>query len=405
MTGHVLLDLAEQPPDWLSCPETCELLRLIHEAGGEGMFVGGCVRDALIGRTTDDLDLCTDLRPEKVMEALQEAGHRVIPTGLKHGTVTVLIGHFRYEVTTLRVDVQTFGRHAEVAFTRDWAEDAQRRDFTMNALYLAGNGDLFDPVGGLDDLAAGRVRFIGDAHQRIAEDRLRILRYFRFLGRYGVAAPDQEALAACRQAAADLAHLSAERVSKELLQILALDRPATVLEEMQACGVLEVIFKRPVRLHGVLALLALPLQTDAVLRLGAVLKSSGADPLEFSRRLRLSRHMETRLCAMLDGGLGATLDEGEQKASLYRLGRTVFTDQSLLAWSETGSDRYAAYVTLAETWHVPIFPVTGKDLLDLGLPPGPKVGNILAALEECWIASTFSMDRKALLERVSSHLI
>ncbi|MFQ5959208.1 MAG: CCA tRNA nucleotidyltransferase, partial [Alphaproteobacteria bacterium] len=230
-----------EPQRWMTVRATRAVVDALRAQGAEVRFVGGCVRDAVAGRKVTDVDIATPDPPETVIRLLEAAGIRVVPTGIKHGTVTAVVARRPFEITTLRRDVETYGRHAKVAFTDDWTADAARRDFTINALFCAPDGTLYDPFGGLDDLRAGRVRFVGDAVQRIREDVLRLLRFFRFYAHYGRPPPDAEALAACRAMALALPSLSGERVCAELLRLLAADDPAAVLELMIEADVLEFV--------------------------------------------------------------------------------------------------------------------------------------------------------------------
>jgi poly(A) polymerase len=356
--------------------------------GGIGArFVGGCVRDTLLGRCIGDIDLAVDKPPETVMRALQAANVKVVPTGLKFGTVTAVVDRRPFELTTLRRDVETDGRRAVVAFTDDWQEDASRRDFSFNALYLDPDGTLYDWFDGQADLAAGRVRFIGDPDQRIAEDRLRILRFFRFHAWFGRPPMDGPAIAACRRNAASVSGLSAERVAKELLRLLAAPAPADALDAMADAGALDHWLPEYIGSERLRRLVEREDQADPLRRLAAIVSSAAV-----ARRLKLSTQDSLRLQMMLDPDCAV---QGGQsfRAQCYRLGTTVFVDRVLLdapvGWREA--------LELARRWTPPELPINGADALKLGLRPGPRVGALLEAVERWWIEGDFSADRAACL--------
>src|SRR5207248_5127330 len=263
--------LAPQP--WIEEPATRAVLAALKEADIAARFVGGCVRDAILGRPIADIDLATPARPEEVIAALEKAGIKAVPTGIAHGTVTAVVPPRHFEITTLRRDVETYGRHAKVAFDADWAEDAARRDFTINAIDLDPDGTLHDPAGGLADLAAHRVRFVGEAAKRIAEDVLRVLRYYRFEARFGTGTGDAEARAACRAAVPLLPRLSAERVARELLRLLGVPNPVPALRMMAQDGVLAAILRKATRLDRLEHLISLEAQADPLRRLAALVET------------------------------------------------------------------------------------------------------------------------------------
>lgn len=400
---RVLADLALTPPPWLTYPESIRLFSELEAAGGQARFVGGCVRDALLGHISDDLDVCTDLSPETVLAVLTEAGLKVIPTGLKHGTVTAFLGGHKYEITTLRVDVKSFGRHAEVAFTDSWRDDAARRDFTINALYLEISGELHDYYDGVSDLAEGMIQFIGDANKRIEEDYLRVLRFFRFFGRYGIGVPDERSLSACQHAAGKLNGLSAERISKEVLQILGSSDPLKVLLQMQNTGILDALFGRKIVLSLLQGMLSLPLDCDPINRLAALLEGDITFAKATSKALRLSARTEKRLVYMCGEFLSPHLTLHEQKVELYKLGLEIFRDRVFLSWaSNPENTAYSDYLNFADSWVIPQYPVTGKDLLEKGFQAGAGLGVILRELETEWINSDFNLSREELLKKVTS---
>jgi poly(A) polymerase len=396
------------PQPWMKAAPTRALLKALVNAGIQARFVGGCVRDALLGRPIADVDLATPARPEEVIAALDKARIKVVPTGIEHGTVTAVFNspvpprHF--EITTLRRDVETFGRHARVAFDADWAEDAARRDFTINAIYLDPDGTLHDPVGGLADLAAHRVRFVGEPAQRIAEDVLRVLRYYRFEARFGTAAGDPAARAACRDAAPLLAGLSAERVAQELLRLLAVPDPVPALRMMAEDGVLAAILPEATRLDRLERLIALEPQPDPLRRLAALVAVDAAGAIALAERLRLSNAERDRLAGLAPPWpLDPSGDLRNQRLALYRLGAGRYRDIALLLAADGAIDqaRLAELLALAAAWQPPRFPLKGRDVTALGIPPGKRVGELLAAVCEWWEAGDFTADRAACLARLN----
>lgn len=378
--------------DWLSEPGVVQVMDALEAAGGPdcARFVGGCVRNSLSGYLVDDVDIATRLRPEAVVEALKAAGLRSAPTGLEHGTVTAVADGRGYEITTLRRDVTTDGRNATVAFTDDWAEDAQRRDFRLNALYADRAGRLFDPVGdGVADARAGRIVFVGDAETRIREDYLRILRFFRFYAWYGDGAPDAAGLAACARLRDGMARLSAERVSKELLKLLAAPDPAAAVGAMAQTGVLAVILPEAPAPGGAFARMA-ALSRDAVLRLSILLPRDAHVVETAARRLRLSNAQRDRLAQAAGDPVEPGLDDRRARAAIYRLGAQVFRDRLLRRAADTGEPgRLESLLTLAADWTPPALPVNGRDLARLGVAPGPETGRLLKAFEDGWVADDF----------------
>ena len=387
--------LADEP--WLIRPETRAVVAALEAEGGAGCvrFVGGCVRNALLGQPVDDLDLATPLLPERSMQALKAAGLKVVPTGLAHGTVTAVSGGAPYEITTLRRDVETDGRRAVVAFTDDWAEDAARRDFRLNALYADAQGAIFDPTGqGLADLEARRVVFVGEAETRIREDYLRILRFFRFHAWYGRGAPDAEGLRASTTLAAGVRTLSAERVSKELLKLLAAPDPRPAVRAMAEAGVLAEVLPEV----GALDLLEAMVErsADPVLRLSALLPPDDTAVAAAAGRLRLSNGQRDRLVAAV-GEVPAGLTDREARALLYGIGRDAFRDRltRTAASGAIGAEAVGRLERLAEGWTRPKMPVGGREVAKAGLAPGPDTGRVLAAFEAGWIADDFPTEGHA----------
>lgn len=388
MTGPRL----DQP--WLTAPTTRAVMAALEAVGGPGCarFVGGCVRNALIGAPVADIDIATTLRPDQTEVAVRAAGLKAVPTGVAHGTVTAVADHQPFEITTLRRDVSTDGRNATVAFTDDWAEDAARRDFRLNALYADAEGRVFDPTGqGVDDAMAGRVVFVGAPETRIREDYLRILRFFRFHAWYGRGQPDAAGLAACRDLVSGMSRLSAERVSGELMKLLSAPDPRPALAAMADAGVLAQV---------------LP-EADLTPTFGAVV-DQGGDPgvrlmvllppdervaLEASRRLRLPNAVRDRLtfAARALPDVSLSMSDREARATLYRHGGQAVADALRRRWAEAPERTADArrLLTLADKWTRPKLPVGGRDLARLGVAPGPETGRLLKAFEDGWIADDF----------------
>jgi poly(A) polymerase len=391
---------------WLQEAPLRDLIAVLDRAGEEARVVGGAVRNTLMGEPPGDIDLATTALPEEVVRRVAAAGFKAVPTGIEHGTITVVADSRPFEVTTLREDVETFGRHAKVAFGRDWKRDAERRDFTMNALSVAADGTLFDYVGGLADIAARRVRFIGDPATRIAEDYLRILRFFRFHAAYGHGAPDAAGLAACVAARAGLEQLSRERVRMEVLKLLLATHAVPTLAAMTEIGLLETVlggvpllasFANMVRLEAMLAL-----APDAVRRLGALGVSVTEDAERLRERLRLANAEYERLLSIADGWwqIVAEWQEQDARALLYRLGPEKFIDRMLVAWTRSpqgaADARWHALATLPARWSAPVFPLRAADFLARGLARGPALGAALRAAEAEWIAQGFPADAAAI---------
>jgi len=391
------------PQPWIEEAATRTLLAALREAGITARFVGGCVRDALIGRPIADIDLATPARPEEVAAALDKAGIKSVPTGIAHGTVTAMVPPRHYEITTLRRDVETDGRHARVAFDADWAEDAARRDFTINAIYLDPDGSLHDPVGGLADLKARRVRFVGDAATRIAEDVLRVLRYYRFAARFGDGTGDPAARAACRAAVKLLPKLSAERVAQELTGLLDVANPVPALHMMREDGVLAAILPEAIRLDRLEKLAALEPEPDALRRLGALAVVDAEGAMGIAERLRLSNAERDRLVGLAPPWpLDPSGDEQAQRHALYPLGTERYRDLALLIAAEGGMDvtRLGELLALAASWTPASFPLAGRDVIALGIPPGPHIGELLAEVRRWWEDGDFAADRAACLRRL-----
>lgn len=384
---------------WRDRPETRAVIAALEAAGAGPRFVGGCVRDTLLGRPVADVDIATPLRPEAVMEALRRAGIRVVPTGLDHGTVTAVIGGQPFEITTLRIDVETDGRHAVVAFTDDWRADAARRDFTMNALSADPDGRIHDYFGGVEDALAGRVRFVGDPAQRMDEDVLRLLRLFRFHAHYGRTPIEPATLEAVRRFVPRIAGLSGERIRAELLKLLSAPDPATAWRVMAGLGVAEAVLGEPGDADRLESLSKIEPRPDPLLRLAAlVTRADSAAAL--AQRLRLSNAERDRLLAAVRPieGLAPEVTESHLVRTIYRHGRVCVVDRLLIAAAgEPEERRWPALAETARGVGVPAFPLQGRDIVGLGVPPGPKVGRLLAAVERWWLDGGLAAGREACL--------
>ena len=393
------IDPAKHP--WLTAPET----QSVMQALGNARFVGGAVRNALLGAAVMDIDIAVPFPPRETLKLLEAAGIKAIPTGLDHGTITAIRGDKLFEITSLRRDVATDGRHAVVAYTREWDEDAARRDFTINALYAAADGEIFDYTGGLEDLIAGRVRFVGDASARIAEDYLRILRLFRFHAWYGKGEMDAEALRAAAAAKAGLKQLSGERIAAELLRLLECPNPAPVLRLMAAAGILSELL--PFALQ--MARLEKMIQVDAdnffppdpILRLAALLPDAVA-ARAVAERLRLSGAQRERLAALCGAAALGAVSAEEAHRLLYKSGVEAFKDQVRLSWAGGSGNAlsWRMLLAVADGWKQPHFPFSGRDVVDAGVKEGPLVGKILGALEAWWLENDFPADQVLLAQKL-----
>lgn len=384
---------------WRSRSGMDRLLAALDAKGGATRFVGGCVRDALLGLEQSDVDLATRFTPDEVVKRLEAARIKAVPTGIAHGTITAVFAGQPVEVTTLRRDVSTDGRRATVAFTDDWTEDAARRDFTINALSADPlSGEVYDYFGGLADLEARRVRFIGDALQRIAEDHLRILRFFRFHARFGAGAPDAEGLAACAARANDLMALSRERIADELLKLLGLPDPTATVELMIARGIFRPVLPEIEGAGRLAALLAAEraagIGPDPLRRLASLLPTDPGIAAEVAARLRLSNRQTKRLVSAAKTGPADVTKEG----LAYLIGKAEAIDRLLLQSGPTPGLR------ALETWDKPRLPVTGGDLLAMGLPAGPLVAAALQATEREWIDAGFPTDKAAVRTMARRHV-
>jgi poly(A) polymerase len=392
--------------DWLTAPGTRAVMAALEAARpGGSRFVGGCVRNTLRGIPADDIDIATQILPEDVMQAMKVAGIRALPTGIEHGTVTAIYNSEPFEITCLRRDVETDGRRAVVAFTEDWAEDAQRRDFRLNAIYAGPDGKLHEVVpGSIGDALAGRVIFIGDGDQRLREDYLRILRFFRFNAWYG-AEVDAEGLAACTRQKDGLAKIARERIWKELKRLLQAPDPSEAMLAMEESGVLAAIL--PEASAGALpALVAAEqeagLAPDPLQRLMALIPRRLREVREIGRILRLSNAEQERLANWADPALGhiGMLSPADLAEAFYRHGTEAVCDRAVVEAASGAGDSLKLVLAAAGRWTRSVLPIGGEDALAAGLS-GPAVGKALGAAEEAWIASGFTLSREVLLARLS----
>ena len=407
---------------WLTWPETQQLIGIFDEAGHEMRFVGGAVRDLLAGIAVKDVDIATPASPQQVLGMCEKAGIKVVPTGLSHGTVTAIINHQPFEITTLRCDVKTFGRHAEVQFTQHWEEDAARRDFTLNALYCDPKGRIYDYHHGLDDLRARHVKFIGNAEQRIREDGLRILRFFRFSARYGEGEMDIEGLAACHQCREMLHDLSGERIAQEMFRLLEQEIAPAILTIMQQQQLTLPLFGYQIDQRILECWPRIRLMADIeenlpnipILLLGLLCRAQEGAMAEFiTQRWKLSNADRELMHFIADTHLiEADADQATQKRLIRQIGPERFRHLLLASWTEGLSQvpqkaqmlsaAYRPMLWLSEHWQVPIFPIKGSDLIARGAPSGPQMGQWLQQLEQWWESENYAPTREQILERFES---
>lgn len=386
---------------WLKAPDVQRVLKAL----GDARVAGGAIRNALLGEPVLEVDIATALSPEKVMEIGEKSGFGVHPTGLSHGTVTLTLDKRPFEVTTLRRDVETDGRRAKVAFTSDWAADAMRRDFTMNALYCDAEGNMLDFADGYADVLKKRVRFVGNPSARIREDYLRILRFFRFHARYGKGAPDKAGLAACARLRKGLTQLSAERIRQELFKLLVAPRAVPTLQIMQKQGILRVISPLLRDIPSLKRMAAIDeknkLVPDPLLRLQIL--ATDARPL--ADALRLTRKEIARLEA-LGKHMPPTpkLRDNERRAILHAIGEECWRDSVRIAWARSrallADKAWRDLLRLPDKWQSPVFPLKGADLVAAGIKPGPEIGRFLNDLEDWWVAAGFKPGKDELLARL-----
>ncbi len=405
--------------NWLRSKPLQSLFAALNRDGGEVRVVGGAVRNTLLGTKVSDVDLATTHLPQETVRLAKEAGFKPVPTGIEHGTITVVVQGQPFEVTTLRKDIETDGRHAKVAFGTDWKADAERRDFTINALYATADGNVIDYVGGLADIETKTLRFIGDAEQRIREDYLRILRFFRFFAWYGTGRPEADGLRASARLKDGLNQLSAERVWSELKKLLSAPDPSRAMLWMRQSGVLNIILPESEKwgidaIHGLVRTEAdLDWQVDALLRLESIVPPDAARMSELGKRLKMSNAERARLEAWARADvIRSETSEQALKKLIYRGSSQAVADRIRLAYASARQEaaasdeamiRAGAYSRLldaVEKYEPLVFPVTGGDLLALGLEKGPGLGEMLRDLETLWIDSGFSLDREALLDKL-----
>lgn len=390
------------PPAFLSEPAPAAVLAALPGA----RVVGGPVRDAVAGTAAHDVDVAAPMPPDDIARRLAAAGLKVFETGLAHGTVTAVLGGVPVEVTALRRDVATDGRHAEVAWTTDWREDAARRDFTINAMSLDASGHLWDYFGGREDLAAGQVRFVGDPATRLREDYLRALRFFRFRARYGRGAPDAAALAAIRAAVPGLAaRIAPERIWMELKRLLSAPDPVESLALMRECGLLAAVLPEAAGFAPLGRLVERGAPLDPLLRLAALLPSAGSVP-GLARRLRLSNEERERL-HHVTGSADAPLPDSDKfplRAWLAERPKDQAAGELWLAEARDGRDRTALRAAV-QAMERPVFPLLGRDLLELGVASGPAMGRLLAELRGWWIAGGAAADRDACLDEARRRIV
>lgn len=389
------------PPEWMTSAQAGMVMRALNNPGGrQTLFVGGCVRNELAGHPVSDTDLATIFKPEDVIKRLQRAGIRYAPTGIDHGTVTAITSGQIFEITTLRHDIETDGRHAKISFTDNWVEDAGRRDFTMNTLLADEEGNIYDPLGrGITDLEEGRVIFVGDPKERIAEDYLRILRFFRFHALYGRGTPDGEALGACRDAVSGMARLSRERITQEMLKILAVDDPGSTLAIMFENKIIPDFqgeYFDPQMFSRFCQLQVLHQAVNVMARLALL-----AD-LDYDRAVKLlllstAQKKTLRSFITVVRDVIAVSDKIIRRA-VYEHERDVVKQMLILRMARDGeSSEYMTAFQLAENWNPPKFPLVGQDVMDLGIKPGPVLGKVLSGVEAWWLAQDFAPDRSACL--------
>ncbi|WOE63760.1 CCA tRNA nucleotidyltransferase [Wolbachia endosymbiont of Zaprionus tsacasi] len=379
--------------------ETSLIIDAIEEFGGEARLVGGCVRDSILQRDVHDIDLATNLLPNQTIKALKLRNIKTIPTGLKHGTITAVLNQRSFEITTLRHDVKCDGRHAKVEFTNNWQADASRRDFTFNALYADKHGHIYDYFGGIEDLKARRLNFIGNAEDRIKEDYLRILRAFRFHAKICVGDLSDEILSVCKKHSHMIQNLSGERIRDEILKLLECNDPFPTLKSMQESDVLQKIIPKEVKCE----ILSSPLLlgTDALVKLALLLRATKKnDRLSLgeyvSKFLRLSNKQKKKLLFLLSNDIKTELSEKEQKKYISLFGRELYCDLVKFCGVESG-ENVDEYISFANTFNIPKFPLSGDDLISIGHQPGKSLGRNLELLKQHWEDSSYTLTKEELV--------
>ncbi len=390
--------LESQP--WMLAEETQRVIGALSTQGQDVRFVGGCVRDAMLGREIKDIDIATPDHPEIVIKLLEAGKIKAIPTGLDHGTITAVCNHQVFEITTLRVDVETDGRHATVAYTDNWEEDAARRDLTMNALSCRLDGTVFDPFGGVQDLKENRIRFVGKAETRIEEDALRLLRFFRFQAWYGTDVFDQEGVMAAKAKAPMLKGLSAERIHSELMKLLAAPNPIPVLRVMLDKQIFSPFLPEVRTVDCLEVFISLEGRRDPLVRLVALLEGGEAkEKRSIPDRLRFSTAEKQHFLSLIqpEYEIDSSTEEMLFKEALYRIGAGLVSDLLRLQMARDGvnfNDHNARFrAKIIEEWRPVFFPLQGRDLIQSGVEPGPKMGRLLKATENWWIEQSFKPDQ------------
>lgn len=377
------------------------IINSIERFGGEARLVGGCVRDAILERKIHDIDLATNLPPDQVIEALKLSGIKTIPTGLKHGTITAVLNKRSFEITTLRYDVKCDGRHAEVKFTDDWQADASRRDFTFNALYADKHGKIYDYFGGIEDLKARRLNFIGSAEDRIKEDYLRILRAFRFHAKICVGILSNEILNVCEKHAHMLQNLSGERIRDEMFKLLECEDPVSTLNSMKKSNVLQKIIPGEVKCEILSSKLLV--KVDVLVKLALLLRTMKSNRLDIgkdvSKFLRLSNKQKKKLLFLLSNNIEVELSENEQKKYISRYGIELYCSLITICGVELESnvDLINQYISFATTFQIPKFPLSGEDLINIGYKPGKDLGKSLELLRQHWENSSYTLTKDELV--------
>ena len=398
--------------EWMLDPQTRRVMAALESSGQQARFVGGCVRNALVNRPVSDIDIATPLLPEAVIEHLQAAGIQSVPTGLLHGTITAVTEGKAFEITTLRRDVHGHGRHADVIFTDDWQLDAARRDFTINAMSCTLDGVVYDYFGGMQHLREGKVLFVGEPEQRIHEDYLRILRFFRFQAHFGQGAPDKAALKACQKNAKFLGRLSSERIRQETLKLLDSNQCAEIWSLMLDLGIVAHILPEGTKVARLKNLLKaenlLHVPPLAILRLASLLDTTETGFKNIVNALRLSTRETDHLHDLLFTPLPASRNDSalHLRQKTYRLGHDIVIGQLLLDVAETNDQKnLVATYQIVTSFRPPQFPLNGKDVMELGIPAGPDVGRFLAAMETWWLEHDFKPGRGECLEKLKDIIL
>jgi len=397
-----------QLDNWHGRPQAELVMNALSVGGHKALFVGGCVRDALLERPVNELDIATPEPPERVVTLLEAAGLKAIKTGIEHGTVTAICDGISFQITTLRQDIETFGRHARVKYTHSWAKDAARRDLTLNALYCDIKGNVFDPLGGWSDLKAGRIRFVGDAHVRIKEDLLRLLRYFRFYAYYGCSPADEKALTACSKMAPRIKKLSIERVWHELSRLLNAPNPVSAVMLMHKHAILPYLLPEAIHCDLLDRLVQLEQQTktapDYLRRITVMVSLSGEEACLLTTRFKFSKLDRKRFCILCDPPEwpDPKANVKQSRAAIYRLGKELFAELVLIGAAKFPNEDWLALLALSKKLSIPAFTVNGSDVVSMGIPVGPQVGKILQDVENWWINGDFKSGRDDCLNYLRS---